>query len=308
MAPLNNLQHIAVLDCGTDIIVFLSHQSKGKQTVQTGNQVGVDLNGRSIFGQGKDQIIEEFQLQRENLVFGSQNLFLVFFQFLSDVTLGIDQSLFSDPTLWYFVLMSISYLKVISVDVVVTYLQTGDSGFFGFALLDLQQIVFAFVSNMAQFIELGIYSFGNDPTLIDQQRRIGLDFASNTVADGSTQIELFANTFQSRVLGLLAGGLYRFNGLKRRAQLHHITGRHSSHGNLGDNTLQITDQMELFFDNLSVFQILKEVFHHIQTLVDGFFILQRKKKPTFEQTRSHRSNRTVNDIQQGVAAFVHRTQ
>ena len=134
---------------------------------------------------------------------------------------------------------------------------------------------------MAQLIKFGIYSFGNYPTLIDQQRRISFNLAGNTVTDGSTQIKLFADTFQCRVFCLLTGSLDRFDSLKRYTQLDHIAGRNSSHGNFGNNTLQISDQMQLFFYNLPEIQIFKEIFHHVQTLVDGLFILQRKYEPPF---------------------------
>ena len=170
---------------------------------------GIDLDGGDEIGKLCHQFVVQTGFQNQNLVFRSQNLLFVLFQFLRDVSFCIDQCLLAYPVGRNLVFMCISYLDVIAEHVVVGYFQAGDARQFTFALLYLQQIILARVSNVAQFVQLLIDSVGNHSSLVDQQRRIIVYFLGNLVADGSAEVQLFSYFSQAFVVGIQTGILDR---------------------------------------------------------------------------------------------------
>ena len=90
--------------------------------------------------------------------------------------------------------------------------------------------------------------------------------------------------------------------------MHHIARRHPSYGNLGNDAFQIAHQMQLVANQFLKLRFAEKVIHHIQTLVDRFFVFQRKQYPTAHQAGAHRGNRTVYHAQQRITTVYHGIQ
>ena len=65
--------------------------------------------------------------------------------------------------------------------------------------------------------------------------------------------------------------------------------------------------MKLFFNQFLEVGLAEEILHHIQTVVDRLYILQREYQPTPHQAGSHRADGLVDNIQQTASSIVHRT-
>ena len=308
MASLLNIQHITVLYYRTDVLIRSGNIGKSKQTVQTGYLIGIYLNGRDIFGKGKNQIIIKLGFECHNLIFRTQNLFFVFLQLLCDITLCIHQRLFANPLGRHFVLMCITHLYIITEYIVIGNLQAGDAGLVTLTLLQLQQIILPRESNAAQLVQLFTDSIGYHTSLVHQQRRIILYLFSYFLAYIKTEIELFTNTPQTVIIGIQASIPDRLDGLQRHLQLNHLTRRDTSHGSLGHDAFQITDEMHFLFYELFKIRFAEEILHHIQTFIDRLLILQWKHHPAFQQTCSHRTDGFVDNIQQARTTIIHTAQ
>ena len=66
--------------------------------------------------------------------------------------------------------------------------------------------------------------------------------------------------------------------------------------------------MKLLLNKILEIRLTEEVFHHIQTLVDRFLVLQRENHPSLQQTGTHRADGLVNHSKQTGSAIVHATQ
>ena len=148
-----------------------------------GNQVGVGLYLLDILLGIHNEVVEEFCLQREYLLLGTEYLLLVFLQFLGDVSLGLSKSLLAYPLLRHLFLIGVSHLKVISEDIVISYFQTCYTSLFHFALLYLQEIVLTVIGNAAELVEFLVYTIINHPTLVDKLWSVGMEFAIYPVAN-----------------------------------------------------------------------------------------------------------------------------
>ena len=239
MASLMDIEHIVVSYHRTYVVVLTRHVGKGQEAVQPGNLVGIGLYGRNELTDALHQLGIELCLQHQYLVLGSQYFFFVFLQFLRDVTLGVSQRLLAYPLLGHLVLVGIAHLDVIAEDVVVANLQAGDAGQVTFALLNLQQVVLARVGNLAQLIEFGTDATLNDTALVDQQRRVVVDFLLDAVAQQLAEVEQLANVVQTGIVGLGTGLLDGFDGPQGYLERHHLAGRHTTYGSLGDDALQV---------------------------------------------------------------------
>ena len=65
--------------------------------------------------------------------------------------------------------------------------------------------------------------------------------------------------------------------------------------------------MQLFFNQFLKIRLAEEIFHYVQAFINRLLILQRKNHPTFQQTRSHRADRSVDHIEQATSAIIHIT-
>ena len=63
--------------------------------------------------------------------------------------------------------------------------------------------------------------------------------------------------------------------------------------------------MQLPFNQFLKVRLTEEILYHIQPFVNRLLILQRKDHPALQQTRSHRADCPVDDIQQTASAIIH---
>ena len=64
--------------------------------------------------------------------------------------------------------------------------------------------------------------------------------------------------------------------------------------------------MQLVIDTLAEVWFAIVILHNVQTLVDGFFVLQREHQPATQHTPPHRCHRMVNHIEQRLTVVLHR--
>ena len=158
MASLADIQYIIVADHRTDILVGSCNLGKRQQAVQLRQLVGIHLNGRDELTQSLHQAVVELLFQHQDLIFCSQNLLLILFQFLGDVSFGIHQCLFANPCRWHFILVRVPHLYIIAKHIVIAHLQRWYASQFAFSLLNLQEIILSRVGYLTQFIELRVES------------------------------------------------------------------------------------------------------------------------------------------------------
>ena len=182
VAALPDVEHRAVVNDGTHVAVLLGCLGKAQQAVQVCQQVGVDLYLRNELLHGQHQLIKQPRLQRQYLVLGTQNLFLVFLQLLRDVALGLCQGLLAHPLLRHLVLVGVAHFEVVAEDVVVAYLQALYARLLCLALLNLQQVVLTTVGDVAQLVQLGVHAVADDAALLHQLWRVILNFFLYAVA------------------------------------------------------------------------------------------------------------------------------
>ena len=92
------------------------------------------------------------RLKRIYSFFCTENLLLIFLEFLCNISLGIDQSLLSYPFRRNGILMSIADFEIISEYIVEAYLERLYSGTFDLALLDFKEIISAMTGNLTQLV------------------------------------------------------------------------------------------------------------------------------------------------------------
>ena len=305
MAALVYLQDIIVGYDGTDVAVCLRHGGKGQEAVQPCQLGGVYLHGRDVFDERLYQVVEELRLEHQDFVFRTQDFFLIFLQFLRDVAFGIGQGLLAYPLGRDFVLVRVAHLDVVAEDVVVAYFQAGDAGLFTFALLDLQEIVFAGVGDAAQFVQFGVESGADDAALVDQQRRVVVQLVVDAVAHGLAQVKLLAHAVEAGIVCLEAGGLDRFDGLQGHFQRHHFARGNAADRYFGEDAFEVAHTVQLLFDELAEVGVSEEILHGIQAFVDGLDFFQGKDQPAFQQAGTHGADGAVDDAEQAAASVVH---
>ena len=155
--------------------------------------MSIALQGNDAGRGGFDQLTVNTSFENENLVFRTEDFFLIFFEFLRDVAFGIDQGLFANPLFGDKLFVGVAHLHVVAEDVVKSYLQTLDAGASDFALLDLKEIVFARSLDVAQFIELCVHSFVDDSAFVEQERRIESKFAFDALTKFRARREFFSD-------------------------------------------------------------------------------------------------------------------
>ncbi len=95
--------------------------------------------------------------EAEYLFFRPQNLVLVRFEFIGDVSFAIDQGLFSNVVVGNFVRVDFGHFDVITENLVVLHFELGNIGLLSFSGLDLCQHAPRIPSNIAQFVEFIIH-------------------------------------------------------------------------------------------------------------------------------------------------------
>ena len=305
VTPLVYLQHLVFGDYGTDIIVFAGCGGKRQQAVQPGYLVRIGLNGRDKLAQGLHQLCIKLCFQHQYLVLGAEYLFLIFFQFLRNVTLGIDQCLLANPLLRHFILVHVAHFDIVTEHIVIADFQAGNARKLTLPLLYLQKIVLAGIGYPAQLVQLGIYAGFYHTAFINKQRRVVVDFPFDAVADGTADVQLSADMVQTGVIGIHTGFLNRFDSLQGHFQSDYLAGRNTSYGYFGDNAFQIAYQVQLLFNHSLEVGLPEEILHHVQPSVNGLHILQGKYHPTLQQAGPHRTDCFIYYIQQAATAVVH---
>ena len=157
----------------------------------------------------------------------------------------------------------------------------------------------------AQLVEFGAVVVGNDISLVQQLRRIGLYLLVDAVAQRLAEAQLLPHPLQGLVAGRETGHLHGAYGCEGILQLHHLARTHPAHGHLGDDALEVAHAVELVVHTRTEVGLLEEIVHNVEPLVDGAHVFQRKHHPAAQQPAAHRRDRAVDDIEQRQAVFLH---
>ena len=242
MAPLLYIQNIVVQHFRTYIFIFGRNFSERQQTIELCNQVRIQLNSRNIFAQSNNQLAKQAGFDGQNFFLSTQNFLFVFFQFLRNVALSIDERLFANPCFGHFVLVRITYFNIITKYIIKVNFQTWNTRSLTLTLLNTLQKLFARMRQHAQLIQIGINTMTNNSTFIDQVWRIVIDFFFNFFRNNMAGVQLVGNFLQSHIICFGTGILYRLNGFERHFELHHFARIDTTHCNFGYNSFQIANQ------------------------------------------------------------------
>ena len=307
MASLLDIQYLRIINNRAHIAVLIRSLGKRQETIHAGDEVGIDLNLRDILLHGSNQLIEESCLQNQDLLIGTENLLLVFLEFLGNISLGLRQRLLADPLLRHLVLEGVAHFQIITEYIIISHLQTADARLLYFPLLNLQKIILAMTADGTQIVEFCIITIGYHIPLVDKLRRIRLNLPGDALFQGFAYVELLAHSLQGIVLGMLASHLDGLDGFKCILQLHHFSRRYSAHGYLGDDTFQVADAMKLVVEKLAELRLLEEILHDVEALVDRAHILQWEYQPAAEHSAAHCRYSLVDDVEQRQTIVLHRS-
>ena len=87
------------------------------------------------------------------------------------------------------------------------------------------------------------------------------------------------------------------DGLQGSLKLYNLARRYTTYGSLRDDTLKVAYAMYLIVDTLAELWFAIVVLYHIQSLVDGFLVLEWEHQPAAQQSSTHRTHCLVDDIQ-----------
>ena len=167
---------------------------------------------------------------------------------------------------------------------------------------------------MTQVIELCIDTIADDAALLHLLGRVVGNLALNTVAQLLAEVQALPYPLQRlRTAGdriadhtdSLTGLLDGLNGFEGCLQLYHLTRCHTPHSYLRHDTLQVAYALQLVGNSHAEVRFSEEVVYNIQTLVDGLLVLQGKHQPAAQQSATHGTYRTVDDIEQRLAVLLH---
>ena len=113
----------AIVNDRTHVVVLLGNLCKGKKTVELCHEVGIGLYLVDIVLYVSDKFGKQLLLKTCYLLVGTKNFLFVFFQFLSDISLGICQCLLTNPFLRNLILECVSHLEIISEHIIETDFQ-----------------------------------------------------------------------------------------------------------------------------------------------------------------------------------------
>ncbi|OPZ01428.1 MAG: hypothetical protein BWZ11_01683 [Bacteroidetes bacterium ADurb.BinA395] len=173
-----------------------------------------------------------------------------------------------------------------------------------FTFLNFLQEIFSRKSQFSQFVEVGIYTFLNNISPINEYGRVVLNFSFNFFGNNGAGIQLVGNGAQSDVFCMSTQLFYWFDGFERRFQLNHFARIDSAHSNFRNQTFQIANQRNILSQSFFQFRMFEKIFYYIQPFVDRFYIFQRKSHPTFQQSTAHRADGFIQHFEQGFSSFV----
>ena len=105
MATFLDVQGKRIVDDRLHIVVFQGDVGEAHQTVYAGHNGGIHLNGFHKLGHRRNQLIVNPLLNDTDFLLRPENLLLVFFQLLCDITLSVGQGLLANPFGWHLVFM-----------------------------------------------------------------------------------------------------------------------------------------------------------------------------------------------------------
>ena len=116
---------------------------KGKQAIELRQHAGILLYLGDEVCCMMNQCIEDTLLNHDEFIFSVQDFLFVYFKLLRNVAFPIYECLLTNPIRRNFVLVRITYLKVVAKDFIIRYFQRIDRSPFDFPLLNLNKIVFS---------------------------------------------------------------------------------------------------------------------------------------------------------------------
>ena len=146
----------------------------------------------------------------------------------------------------------------------------------------------------------------NHAALVQQLRSIALHHPLYAVGQVSADVHLLPYPSERVVLRMFAGRLHRGKRLQGGLQGHHFARRDTPNGHLRDDALQVAHAVELVVDQLAELRFAEEIFHDVESLVDGFLLFQRENHPTLQHSGPHRRDRPVDNVAERLAVFLHR--
>ncbi len=123
-----------------------------------GNDCRIDLDRPDVFLGSNHQIIKELAFECTDFFLCIQNLGFQFFEIIGDIAFTIGEGLLAHPIVRNqpLVFILVGYLQKVSENIIIANLQAGDSGFFGFFLLQIDQNLFGVLNNISVLIEFFI--------------------------------------------------------------------------------------------------------------------------------------------------------
>ena len=158
MAACPDIEDMTVIHLRPAIAVLHCQLRKACQNIEPRKYPAVGLDGRDILLDFRDKSGIELGLEYIYLLFGAEYLFLIFFQFRSNISLGIHKGLFPYPFRRDLVLVGIADFYIIPEDIVVAYLERRYPRPFALPLLDGQQDLLAVGRNVPQFVQFAVHS------------------------------------------------------------------------------------------------------------------------------------------------------
>ena len=171
-------------------MVLFSRLCKREEAVETCNEIGIYLYCGDVFLHPEHQLVIKLCLKRQYFVLRTENFLLVFLQFLRDVSFCLSQRLLTNPALRNLVFVGVSYLQIISEDVVITYLKRRNARLLSLSFLYFKQVVLAAIRYLAQLVELGVNATLYHPALVHQLWRVVLHLFLDAAAKCFAEIHL----------------------------------------------------------------------------------------------------------------------
>ena len=158
MTSLLYIYNLTVIHLRTAISVADSQIRESAEDIKTCKNAAVPLDGRNICLYSCHQFAIYARLYCIYTLLRSENLLLIFLQFLGYISFRIHEGLLPYPLGRNAVLMCVTDFKVISENVIETYLERRYSCALYLTLLNLKKIVLAVTSDSSEFVKFLIHS------------------------------------------------------------------------------------------------------------------------------------------------------
>ena len=247
---------------------------------------------------------EQFFFQREDLVFGVEDLALVVLQLGRGEALGVDQSLLALVVGGGQVLVGLGDFDVVAEDVVEADLQRLDAGAGALAGLDLGDDLAAIAAKVAQFVEIGVAAGADGAAIGQVDGRLVGDGLQDAVAGFGDFVQTFVQIAQAGGSLGFESGFQRGDLFERAAQRQHVARVGGPHGDFGQQPLDIQDAAQLFAQFGAQYGLLEQLADRIQPAVDFGAVERWAEQTLAQQAAAHAGPGLIQDVQQsGVVAL-----